>query len=283
MSYFKTKQPLEILSVIKENSAHPENALFFSTLHTVIEKQISPSMLYIYSKGERKIAFIQQNEERAINTTSGTKEDGEAIAEFIFNNLGKTFIYGINAPEEISEGFSKKILALTRSKELSKRTLLLYSASTLVPPKILDFELCKYQEENSALAIDFMFKFWNETRSKEEMEKLGPEKALSTIKKMLNDGHSSFLSKNGNFLSFGSKSGATEYFEWVGPIFTPKEMRGQGYASAVTYLITKKILDDGKTAVLFTDSTNPTSNSIYQKLGYIFQKTFLRIVFTKDV
>jgi len=55
----------------------------------------------------------------------------------------------------------------------------------------------------------------------------------------------------------------------IGPVYTPREHRGHGYGSAVTHAASRKALDDGATEVLlFTDLSNPTSNSIYQRLGY---------------
>jgi RimJ/RimL family protein N-acetyltransferase len=54
----------------------------------------------------------------------------------------------------------------------------------------------------------------------------------------------------------------------VGPVWTPPEHRGRGYAAAVTTAATRAILDAGATAVLYTDLANPTSNGIYARLGY---------------
>lgn len=55
----------------------------------------------------------------------------------------------------------------------------------------------------------------------------------------------------------------------VGPVYTPSAFRGRGYATACTAVVTRAILDDGKRyASLYTDLDNPTSNSIYQKIGY---------------
>ena len=55
----------------------------------------------------------------------------------------------------------------------------------------------------------------------------------------------------------------------VGPVYTPPEKRGHGYASAVTAGVSQKILDSGKAfCMLFTDLANPISNRIYQKIGY---------------
>lgn len=54
----------------------------------------------------------------------------------------------------------------------------------------------------------------------------------------------------------------------IGPVFTPKEHRGRGYASAAVAEVSRRILDDGARACLFTDQANPTSNRIYEALGY---------------
>jgi predicted GNAT family acetyltransferase len=55
----------------------------------------------------------------------------------------------------------------------------------------------------------------------------------------------------------------------VGPVYTPPELRGHGYASAVTAEVSRAALADGAEEVLLcTDLANPVSNSIYQHIGY---------------
>ena len=55
----------------------------------------------------------------------------------------------------------------------------------------------------------------------------------------------------------------------VAPVYTPAELRGRGYAGAVTSAVTQAALDAGATdVVLFTDVANRTSNGLYQRLGY---------------
>lgn len=54
----------------------------------------------------------------------------------------------------------------------------------------------------------------------------------------------------------------------VGPVYTPPDHRGRGYGSAVTAAATADVLAEGGVPVLFTDLTNPTSNKIYQLIGY---------------
>jgi predicted GNAT family acetyltransferase len=51
-------------------------------------------------------------------------------------------------------------------------------------------------------------------------------------------------------------------------VYTPAELRGRGLASAVTAASTRRALEKARRVVLFTDLANPTSNSIYQKLGF---------------
>lgn len=55
----------------------------------------------------------------------------------------------------------------------------------------------------------------------------------------------------------------------IGMVYTPPELRGKGYASACVAAISQHILDMGrKFCFLFTDLANPTSNHIYQVIGY---------------
>ncbi len=55
----------------------------------------------------------------------------------------------------------------------------------------------------------------------------------------------------------------------IGPVYTPVESRRHGYGAAVTAACTQDALDLGAgQVVLFTDLANPTSNAIYQQLGY---------------
>ena len=54
----------------------------------------------------------------------------------------------------------------------------------------------------------------------------------------------------------------------IGPVFTPEEFRGHGYASAAVAHVSRRLLGTGARVCLFTDQANPTSNRIYQRLGF---------------
>ena len=70
-------------------------------------------------------------------------------------------------------------------------------------------------------------------------------------------------------VSFSGYGGLTPNGIRIGPVYTPPELRRRGYASALVAELTQRLLDSGrKFCFLFTDLANPTSNSIYQRVGY---------------
>jgi len=74
---------------------------------------------------------------------------------------------------------------------------------------------------------------------------------------------------DGGPVSIAGYGGRTPNGIRIGPVYTPPELRGRGYASALTAALTQRLLDGGLTfCFLFTDLANPTSNSIYQRIGY---------------
>jgi predicted GNAT family acetyltransferase len=55
----------------------------------------------------------------------------------------------------------------------------------------------------------------------------------------------------------------------IGPVFTPLHQRGHGYGSAVTAAAAQLARCSGTAdVVLFADLANPTSNAIYQRIGF---------------
>ena len=55
----------------------------------------------------------------------------------------------------------------------------------------------------------------------------------------------------------------------IGPVFTPLRQRGHGYGSAVTAAAAELARRSGTPdVVLFADLANPTSNAIYQRIGF---------------
>ncbi len=73
----------------------------------------------------------------------------------------------------------------------------------------------------------------------------------------------------GEPVSLAARNVAVAGVSRIGPVYTPPRFRSRGYAAAVTAACTQDALDCGaRQVVLFTDLANPTSNEIYQRLGY---------------
>lgn len=70
-------------------------------------------------------------------------------------------------------------------------------------------------------------------------------------------------------VSLAAAGGPTPNGIRIGPVYTPPGLRRRGYASAVTAATSQAELDRGRRFIfLFTDLANPTSNRIYQQIGY---------------
>lgn len=70
-------------------------------------------------------------------------------------------------------------------------------------------------------------------------------------------------------VSMAARTRPTRHGESISYVYTPPEHRRRGYATSVVAALSQRILDEGKQfCCLYTDLANPTSNSIYQKIGY---------------
>jgi uncharacterized protein len=55
----------------------------------------------------------------------------------------------------------------------------------------------------------------------------------------------------------------------IGPVYTPPRLRGHGYATSLTAAVSERRLAAGRRfCFLYTDLANPTSNAIYELIGY---------------
>lgn len=74
---------------------------------------------------------------------------------------------------------------------------------------------------------------------------------------------------DGELVSMSGHQGPTPNGIRVSLVYTPPEHRGRGYASMVVATQSQWLLDNGhRFCFLYTDLTNPTSNAIYQRIGY---------------
>jgi uncharacterized protein len=78
-----------------------------------------------------------------------------------------------------------------------------------------------------------------------------------------------YLWEDGQPVSLAGFGNPTPHGTRIGPVYTPPELRGRGYAGALVAHTSQRMLDEGRRfCFLFTDLANPTSNHIYQQIGY---------------
>ncbi len=55
----------------------------------------------------------------------------------------------------------------------------------------------------------------------------------------------------------------------IGPVYTPVELRGHGFGTAITHAVAGALAPECRIIMLYTDAANATSNSIYAQLGFL--------------
>ncbi len=128
-------------------------------------------------------------------------------------------------------------------------------------------------EEDRELAVHWWIAF-----AEEALHEGGPgrERADEMIDYRLSSPNSGILlwENHGQPVSIAGWGGATPNGIRIGPVYTPSELRGHGYATALTAELSQRLLDgrlfEGgrRFCFLYTDLANPTSNAIYERIGY---------------
>jgi predicted GNAT family acetyltransferase len=115
---------------------------------------------------------------------------------------------------------------------------------------------------------------WAEEMMREALKDATDEDIERTKKTYANEfeeNRSNFyiLFDNNEPVSIARKAGKTPNGIFVNFVYTPPPLRRKGYATECVAKLSKQLLEEGnKYCFLFTDLSNPTSNSIYQKIGY---------------
>ena len=79
-----------------------------------------------------------------------------------------------------------------------------------------------------------------------------------------------YIWDNGESVCIAKESRPTRNGTTINTVYTPPEHRNKGYATSCVWSLTQKMLTDRYSfCSLYTDLSNPTSNSIYTKIGYI--------------
>jgi RimJ/RimL family protein N-acetyltransferase len=156
----------------------------------------------------------------------------------------------------------------------------LYRLGTLEPPTDVPGESSLITEADVELVAAWRGAFTAEVGPQHGRQQSRAQLARFT-RDRLAAGHGQFFwLVDGVPVSLAAVNAPNSGMSRIGSVYTPPRERGHGYASAVTAAASRWALDQGAEHVLlYTDLANPTSNAIYQRIGYRPVADFLDVTF----
>ncbi len=93
---------------------------------------------------------------------------------------------------------------------------------------------------------------------------------VAAVKKGIEKGDMFFwIDEEGRPASFAMKNRKLRTTICIGPVYTPPDQRGKGYATKCVAALSQHCMDEGwRRCCLFADLSNPASNRVYKKIGY---------------
>lgn len=129
------------------------------------------------------------------------------------------------------------------------------------PERILSGHMRVVETRESDIAAEWMDAFHNAVNAANyDTKQMTGERIVK---------QSLFFWYDGQPVSMAGWIGRTPNGVRIGFVYTPPHFRRKGYATACVAHLSQRLLDSGiRFCFLYTDLSNSTSNSIYQKIGY---------------
>lgn len=247
----KNNLPIGILYSLKANEELENKDLFLSRVSDN-DKNI---LLAIMTPPQNMIIVGADNNK--------TAEAIKVLIEYLSAN--SIDIPGIIGDKVIVEKFKEQWL---NQREVEAELFMaqrIFKLSNLDKVAIAPGRFRKVQLDDLEVIKDWYIKFCQECLSKEVKE----EEAKNHVREAIESGSYYGWEKDGGLVSVAARARNIKNAVAINFVYTPKNYRGRGYASSTVAKLSKKLLDEGyKHCCLFTDLANPTSNSIYKKIGY---------------
>ena len=144
-----------------------------------------------------------------------------------------------------------------------------YALEKVIPPRAADGAMRLAGPDYRPLLLEWVCAFTNEVlHGSPEGDSLRQERSIDA---RLAGGDAGFAlwEVEGRAVALAGFGGPTPNGIRIGPVYTPPELRGHGYATSLTAEVTQLQLDRGRRfCFLYTDLANQTSNAIYTRIGY---------------
>jgi predicted GNAT family acetyltransferase len=247
------------------SSAPERHSVLLSVLATLRRRgptafgQAAP-LLGWWSDGSAVTAAVLQTPPYPLLTTG---LDGRSAAELAAALADRvTVLPGINGAEQDAAAFALAWQDVTGQQGQADQRQRLYRLGTLIPPNPAPDGVARLATSDDAAIA----RLWYAAFAAEAGQEDAPP---GMIEDRLAVGQLLLWMAPGGPASMAGMTDVIDRTARIGPVYTPPSLRGQGYGGAVTAAITELAFDRGAASVvLFTDLANPTSNSLYLKLGY---------------
>lgn len=193
--------------------------------------------------------------------------DEPAAAELVARDLaGSAFAPGrVGGPAEVSRAFAEAWRARTGLGFERSVAMRIYRLERVRPPAGVAGQVRRAGVEDIALLAEWLEGFYQDAHIEgdaAQARRAAERWVTSPVRAM-------YLWEDGRPVSMAGTTGPTPRGMRIGAVYTPPELRGRGYASAVTAAASQAVLAGGRAfTFLYTDLDNPTSNHIYQQIGY---------------
>jgi GNAT superfamily N-acetyltransferase len=187
------------------------------------------------------------------------------VAEDLAVTLAGRPLTAMNGHAEAAAAFAGRWCATTGERAAVFRRLRLYRLDELAWP-----DPAPAGAPRDAVGADVpLLNDWFAAFGREVDEEDDEEELAAAVRDKLSYGGVLVWEAGGAAVSIACVTRQVAGMIRIGPVYTPPECRGHGYASAVTAAVSKRALDAGAEEVLlYTDLANAVSNSVYQRIGY---------------
>ena len=207
-----------------------------------------------------------------LGITRATHNHALAVLAADVQSVAPTLL-GVLGPEPSARIFADELAVLRGARAMRTVSQRIFELREVIAPESPPpGELRQARATDSALLAGWISGFLMEVREAGDSEALVAER--------LRCGQL-FVWDDGEPRTMAAWAGKTPHGVRVNFVYTPPESRGQGYASACVAALSQRLLDEGNDfCCLYTDLSNPISNSIYQKIGYrpVSDAGFYRLV-----
>ena len=182
------------------------------------------------------------------------------------------FLGGANGALPAVEVIAVETARLAGGKAAVSTRIRLWEATEVTVPPAPPGRLRRATEADAPLVLDWFTAFHVEADAQAGREPdpaSGEHNTLESVLVRIREGVEwLWESPGGEVVHLTGRSLPSYGVSRLGPVFTPREHRGAGIASYVVGELTRTGLEAGHRMCLFTDQANPTSNKIYEALGY---------------